>query len=371
MYDKKYEEFAKILLDHSLNIKHDDTFIISGSPQAAPLMYEVYRLSLIRGAHPMVRLGLEYFPEIFYQYAQSHQLKYVSPFDTYEVKNIDARLSIISPQNTRFMTHIDPKKQAMRSKAQQPIHEIFLKRAAANELRWCVTQFPTNASAQDADMSLHEYEQFIFNAAHIEENDPIKYWESIKNKQQKLIEVLESKNMIRIVAKDTDLTLSVAKRKWINCYGKENFPDGEIFTGPIEDSAEGSILFSYPSVYGGRKVDDVKLHFKKGRVVKASATSEQDFLTSMLDIDDGSRILGEFAFGMNKGITKFTKNTLFDEKIGGTIHLAVGSSYPETGSNNTSGIHWDMVCDLRESGKVYADDELIYSNGGFTFERDL
>ena len=371
MYDKKYEAFAQILLDHSLNIKHDDTFIISGSPQAAPLMYEVYRLSLIRGAHPMIRLGLEYFPEIFYQYAQPHQLDYVSPFDKFELKNVDARLSIISPENTRFMTHIDPKKQAQRSKAQLPIHDIFLKRAAAKELRWCVTQFPTNASAQDADMSLHDYEQFIFKAAHIEEENPIGYWESIKDRQQRLLDVLEAKDKIHIIAKDTDLTFSVAKRKWINCYGKENFPDGEIFTGPVEDSAEGFIRFTYPSVYGGRKVDDVKLFFEQGKVVKATATSEQAFLESMLDTDEGSRMLGEFAFGMNKGITNFTKNTLFDEKIGGTIHLAVGSGYPETGNKNKSGIHWDMVCDLRESVEVYADDELIYKDGVFTFEGDV
>jgi len=371
MIDNRYEVLAQILLDHSLQIKKDDVFIISGSPLAAPLMYEVYRFSLVRGAHPITRIGLEYFSELFYQHAQSHQLKFISPMDKFEMKEADARLSIISPENTRYMTHIDPKKQALRSKSMQPIHDLFLKRAAAKDLRWCVTQFPTNASAQDAGMSLYDYERFIFDAAHIEEENPIQFWQSIGDRQEKLIDLLSKIDQVHIVAKDTDLRLSVNKRKWINCFGRENFPDGEIFTGPVEDSAEGHVRFSFPSVYGGRKVDDVKLFFGKGKVVRAESSSGHEYLESMLDADEGARRLGEFAFGMNAGITQFTKNTLFDEKIGGTIHLAVGSGYPETGSVNQSAIHWDMVLDLRKQGEIFADDECIFKNGSFVVEGDL
>lgn len=365
MYDDRYRLLAEILLNHSLSIKKDDLFIINGSPLATPLIAEVYKLALKKGAHPSIRLGMEQFTELFYKEASDHQLRYISPFHRFEVEQVDARLSIISPENTRYMTHVDPKKQSIRSQSQQPLHEIFLKRAAAKELRWCVTQFPTNAAAQDAEMSLADYESFVFDAAHVQEDDPIAYWKKFQKKQQRIIDLLSSKETIHIVAADTDLTLSVKDRTWINCYGKENFPDGEIFTGPVEDSAEGYIHFSFPSVYGGRQVDDVKLWFEKGNVVKSESSSGHSFLSSMLDTDTGARRLGEFAFGMNSGVDLFTKNTLFDEKIGGTIHLAVGSGYPETGSKNVSGIHWDMVCDLRKQGEIYADDELIYRHGKF------
>ncbi len=365
MFDKRYRKLAEILLNHSLSIKKDDLFIINGSPVSAPLLREIYIVAIEKGAHPALRLGMEEFSELFYKHAADHQLTYVSPLHRFEVEHVDARLSIISPENTRYMTNVDPEKQAIRSSSQQPIHEIFLKRAADKSLRWCVTQFPTNASAQDAEMSLSDYESFIFDAAHVDEHDPAAYWEAIGEKQQRIIDILSQKDSIHIVAEDTDLRLSVKNRKWINCFGKENFPDGEIFTGPLEDSAEGFIHFSFPSVYGGRQVNDVKLWFEQGNVVKTTAQAGKEFLSSMLETDEGAKRLGEFAFGMNEGVTEFTKNTLFDEKIGGTIHLALGSGYPETGSSNKSGIHWDMVCDLRKKGEIYADDELIYKQGKF------
>ena len=365
MFDERYKKFADILLNHSLSIKKDDLFIMNGSPQSMPLLSAVYQGAVKKGAHPTVRMGMEHFSELFYKHATKEQLEFVSPLHRFELEKVDARLSILSPENTRYMTHADPKKQSIRSKSQQPIHEIFLKRAAEKKLRWCVTQFPTNAAAQDAEMSLSEYESFVFDAAHVQEEDPVGYWETVGKRQQRFIEMLSSKDRIHIVAEDTDLTLSVKDRKWINCYGKENFPDGEVFTGPVEDSAEGYIHFSFPSVYGGRQVDDVKLWFEKGNVVKKEALSGLSFLNSMLDTDDGAKRLGEFAFGLNDGVKQFTKNTLFDEKIGGTIHLAVGSGYPETKSTNVSGIHWDMVCDLRKKGEIYADDELIYRQGKF------
>ncbi|HID25094.1 MAG TPA: aminopeptidase [Thermoplasmata archaeon] len=365
MRDKRLEKLADVLVDYSLEIKKDDLFIINGSVLTVPLIKEVYKKALGVGAHPSIRLADEDFSEIFYKYASDEQLKYVSPLARFEVETIDARLSIIGPKNTKHLSNTDPGKQAINSVATQELHQIFLDRAAKGELRWCLTQYPTDSAAQDAEMSLEEYEEFVFKAAHVDKRDPVGYWRGLKEKQDRIVELLSSKKILRVVAKDTDLTLSVEGRKWINCHGKENFPDGEVFTGPVENSANGYITYSFPITHGGREVKDVKLVFKNGKVVKATASKGEKFLKSMLAMDKGASRIGEFSFGTNYGIQKYTKNTLFDEKIGGTIHIAVGSGYPETGSKNKSGLHWDMVCDLRKHGEVYADGELIYKNGRF------
>jgi aminopeptidase len=365
MIDKRLQTMAHILVKYSLGIKKNDIFLISGSHLAAPLLKEVYHQAIIAGAHPFTHIGIDGLAEIYYKYASPQQLKFVSPISKFEIQHVDASLSMISPENTKNMTNIDPKKQVISSVAHQQLHNIFLNRAAKKQLRWCVTLYPTQASAQDAEMSLAEYEEFVFSAAHVDAKDPIRYWKQMHQKQEKIRKLLDTKKKIHVIAKDTDLTVSVAGRKWINCAGKENFPDGEVFTGPVETSAEGHIAYSFPGSHGGREVDDIELWFKKGLVVKATASKGEKFLHSMLDMDPGARRLGEFAFGTNYGVKQYTKNTLFDEKIGGTIHLAVGSGYPETGSTNKSSLHWDMMCDLRKSGEVYADNELIYKNGRF------
>jgi aminopeptidase len=365
MIDNRLEKLATILTRYSLNLKKNDLFRISGSYLAAPLIQEVYRQAVKLGAHPFTHIGIDGLSEIFYLHASEQQLTYVSPLSKFEIERIDASLSIISPENTRDMTNIDPKKQAMSSAAHYQIHEIFMNRAAKKDLRWCITQYPTQAQAQDAEMSLADYEDFIFNAAHVQAKDPINYWRTVHRDQEKIRSFLNKKKIVHVIAKDTDLKLSVAGRKWINCSGRENFPDGEVFTGPIETSAEGHISYSFPGSYNGREVNDIELWFKKGAVVKATASKGEELLRTMLAMDPGAKQLGEFAFGTNYGVKNYTKNTLFDEKIGGTIHLAVGSGYPETGSKNKSSLHWDMVCDLRKNGEVYADDELIYKNGHF------
>lgn len=365
MVDERIRKLAEILIYHSLSIKKNDLFLINGGYLSLPLIKEVYRIALQIGANPYVKIGVEDLSELFFKYASEEQLTYVSPIIKYELEKVDVRLSILSPENTRYMTKIDPEKQAVRSRSQQELHERFLERSSKGELRWCITQFPTNAAAQDASMSLMEYEEFLFKAAHVDEKDPLEFWRKLKEKQKHLIEILETKNSIHIIAEDTDLKLSISNRKWINCYGKENFPDGEIFTGPIENSAEGYIKYSFPTVYGGRLVDGIQLWFEKGKVIKSKATLGEKFLETMLNMDEGAKRIGEFAFGTNYGIKHYTKNTLFDEKIGGTIHLALGSGYPETGSINKSSLHWDMMCDLRKYGEIYTDDELIYKNGEF------
>jgi len=363
--DDRLTKLANILINHSLEIKKNDYFMISGGVKSIPLINEVFKQSLDLGANPFIRLGIEELAEIFFKKASNEQLKFISPISKYEIKKIDAKLSIMSPENTRYMTNIDPKKQSICSKAQQPIHDIFMKRAANRELKWCITQFPTHASAQDAEMSLSEYEDFIFNAAHVKLTNPIQHWKKTYSTQEKIKKYLEKKNDLHVYAKDTDLKIKIENRKWINCYGKENFPDGEIFTGPIENSAKGHISYSFPAVHGGRLVEEIQLWFDKGKVIKSKASRGEDFLKTMIKMDKGSHRIGEFAFGTNYGIKKYTKNTLFDEKIGGTIHIAIGLGFPETGSKNKSGLHWDMVCDLRKNGEVYADEELIYKNGKF------
>jgi aminopeptidase len=365
MIDTRLEKLATILVRYSLGLKKNDLFVISGSHLAAPLIKEVYYQAVKIGAHPFTHIGIDGLAEIYYQYASEQQLKYVSPLSKFETEQIDASLSIISPENTRNMTNIDPKKQAISSAANHQIYETFLRRAAKKELRWCITQYPTQASAQDAEMSLANYEDFIFDAAHVHAKDPIKYWKTVQRDQEKIRTFLNKKKNLHVIAKDTDLRVSVTGRKWINCSGTENFPDGEVFTGPVESSAEGHISYSFPGSYNGREVNDIQLWFEKGNVVKATASKGESFLHTMLAMDAGAKRLGEFAFGTNYGVKNYTKNTLFDEKIGGTIHLAVGSGYPETGSKNKSSLHWDMVCDLRKNGEVYADDELIYKNGRF------
>jgi aminopeptidase len=246
----------------------------------------------------------------------------------------------------------------------------FLKRAAAkgkNRLRWVGTQFPCHAAAQDAEMSLLQYERFVFEAGLLHMDNPAAEWKKISTRQQRLCDYLNKAKEVRFrTPSGTDLTVAVQGRNWINCDGHENFPDGEVFTGPIEDATEGTVHYSFPAVHGGREVHDIMLVFKAGKVVDARASKGEDFLLGMLDQDKGARILGEIAIGTNYAIQDYTKNTLFDEKIGGTFHAAVGSAYPETGGKNNSGLHWDMVCDLRTGGTVEVDGKVISKNGRFT-----
>jgi aminopeptidase len=243
--------------------------------------------------------------------------------------------------------------------------ERFMERWSSGALRWCGTLFPTHAHAQDAGMSLCEYEEFVFSAGMLDRDDPAVAWSNLYTELQRIARWLGQHDEIHIVAPDTDLIYRVGGRKWIDASGINNFPDGEVFTSPIESSVNGTVRFSYPAVYGGNEVQDVRLTFRDGKVIEATATHGQAFLNAMLDQDPGARYVGEVAFGMNYGIKRFTRNILFDEKLGGTMHVALGMSIPSTGGQNTSALHWDMVCDLR-AGKVYADGQLCYEAGRFT-----
>jgi len=250
----------------------------------------------------------------------------------------------------------------MRQKAMRPVFKVFMERAARRELRWSVTEYPTDASAQEADMSINDYQEFVFSACKLNETDPVACWEEEGKRMRMLTAWLDGKDQVAIKGKDIDLRLSIKGRTFITADGHENFPDGEIFTGPVEDSVNGWVRFHYPAIYAGREVTDVELWFEDGKVVKEKAEKGENLLTSLLNTDPGARYLGELGIGTNYDIQRFTKNMLFDEKLGGTIHLAVGASYPETGGKNESGVHWDMLCDMAES-EIMIDGELFYKDG--------
>jgi len=365
MPDPRVEAVADILTRYSTKIQPGQLVRIFGRPAASPLLLALYRRILERGAHPWLQLELEEAEELFLTYASEAQLDYLSPIQQEIIEQVDVSIHLLCDSNTKRLSHIDPVRQARHKKATRPILERFLERTAAKELSWVGTLFPTAAFAQDAEMSLRDYENFVYGACLLGEPDPVAAWEAVSQRQQKLIDWLTPHEQIHLTGPDTDLTLSVKGRPWINCDGHENFPDGEIFTSPVEDSVEGTIRYSFPACLYGREVEDVRLWFEKGRVVKARAAKNEDFLLKMIDTDEGARYVGEFAFGTNPGIQRFTKNTLFDEKIGGTIHLALGLAFPEAGGSNRSAIHWDMVCDLRQSGTVTVDGTPFAQNGAF------
>jgi aminopeptidase len=304
--------------------------------------------------------------EVFLKSASDAQLRFCNPLTLHEYQIIDCSIGIWGEENTRALTNCDPAKIGVTQAARKPLMELFLKRAADGKLRWVGTQFPSQASAQDAEMSLAEYEDFVFRAGLLHLDDPVAAWRQISQRQQRLVDLLSGARDYRIVAANgTDLRMSVAGRTWVNCDGHENFPDGEVFTGPVLDSVEGHVAFSFPAVHHGREVDGARLTFRGGKVVDASADKGADYLISMLDMDSGSRMLGECAIGTNYDIQRYTRNTLFDEKIGGTVHFALGAGYPETGNTNQSGLHWDMVVDLRPGGHIEIDGKRIAEDGRF------
>jgi aminopeptidase len=366
MADPRVEVVARILVDYSVAIQPGEFVQIEGTPEGAPLLLAVYQRVLERGGHPWLRLSLDDAAEIFYKYASDEQLDYVPNVLRQLVEEADAQIAIWTETNTKALTNVDPAKQSRARAARRPLSERFLERAAKKELKWTGTAYPTHAFAQDAEMSLREFEDFVYGAALVHEPDPIAAWQATSKDQQRLIDWLADKDQVRLVGPDTDLTLSIKGRSWVNCDGHENFPDGEIFTGPVEDSVNGQVRFTYPACEGGREVEDVRLWFENGKVVKATAAKNEEFLLTMIDTDEGARYLGEFAFGTNQGVQRFTKNILFDEKIGGTVHMALGTGYPETGSQNRSAIHWDMICDLRQGGEVWIDGVVFAKDGKFT-----
>ena len=365
MADARVEKLAEVLVGYSASVEPNELVSVEGPLAAEPLIVEVYRHVLRAGGQPIAKVKLPRETEIFYAEADGEQLDWVDPTFLGINEHADVRIIIDAETNTKRLSNVSPAKQARRSRAREASRNRYLERAAAGELKWVLTAYPTEAAAQDAEMSLAEYEDFVYSAGRLLDPDPVGAWQEFSTGAFAAKAFLEGVRELRVVAEGTDLTLGVAGRIWEPSVGKENFPDGEVFTAPIETQVDGTIRFTYPAVFQGREVNDVELRFEAGEVVDSSASHGLDFLREMIAMDDGARRLGEFAFGLNEGIDRFTRNILFDEKIGGTVHLALGTAYPETGGLNRSGLHWDIICDLRTGSEVYADGELVYRDGAF------
>jgi aminopeptidase len=363
--DPRVDRLAAVLVDYSTRVRPDDLVLISSSLAGAPLVQSLFRRVVEAGGHPQVRTEVEGELEALLAEGTDAQLEWMNPARVNDIDRADVRIVVEAESNTRAHTAVDPARQARRARAREPLLNRYLERAAACELRSVITLYPTNAAAQDADRSLEDYEDFVYRAGLLDRDDPIGGWQALGAQLQRLANWLSGTQELRVVADGTDLTLGVEGRTWIPSEGRENFPDGELFTGPVETSVKGAIRFSYPASFAGRRIKDIELEFEDGEVVRARASQGEEFLREMLAMDDGARRVGEFSFGLNDAVQEFTGHTLFDEKIGGTVHLALGAAYPETGGTNQSALHWDLVCDLRSGGEVYADGELVYRDGRF------
>ncbi|HEU5349807.1 MAG TPA: aminopeptidase [Ktedonobacterales bacterium] len=364
--DPRISRWAKTLVGYCLEVKPGESVQINATPAATPLIAEVYREVLRAGGHPVPAIHLPELTELLLREGNDEQLQWLNPADRLLVEQVDCILTIHSQTNTRLLAGIDPARQALAQRAQRELYRLRQNRPEDHKVRWCSTLYPTEAYAQDADMSLADFTEFVYDACFLNSDDPAARWKELGGRQQFYVDWLRDKQNVHVIGPDTDLRLSIAGRTFRNSDGKRNFPSGEFFTGPVEDSAQGHIRYTVPSSVNGRAVQDIRLRFENGRVVEAIAAQGQVFLDRMLDIDEGARYLGEFAFGNNFGIQRPTRSILFDEKMGGTIHLALGNSYPETGGKNVSALHWDMICDLRPEaggGEVYVDDILVLKDG--------
>jgi aminopeptidase len=360
--DPRVNKLAQVLVNYSLDIQPGNQFLLMGGPLAEELTLAVYREALSRGAHIFVRPDLPGQMELFYKYASPEQLDYVSPVERLFAETFDASLYIGADHNTRELAGVDPASQSRARKARAELSQIEMERSARGELHWCYTVYPTNAAAQEADMSLLEYQDFVYGAGLLDLEDPVAAWRQEGERQRAIIAWLEGRDQVVMRGENLDLRFSIKGRPFEEACGRMNFPDGEVYTSPVEDSVDGWIRFSYPAIFGGQEVEDIELWFEDGKVVKEKASKGQKLLTALLDTDQGARYLGEWGIGTNYQIQRFTKNMLFDEKIGGTIHLAVGMGFPEVGGQNRSGVHWDMLCDMGES-EISVDGEVFYRDG--------
>jgi aminopeptidase len=356
---------ARVLVNYSLGIKKGDRLAITSGIQAAPLVREIVREAIHAGAYPETFVNLPGVQEILLKEGSDEQLSYIPAAQRMIFEEYEAMVQIFSQENTKELSGVNPARMAIVQQARHDLSHTYMQRAANGSLHWNITMFPTQAHAQDAEMSLSDFEDFIYRACFLDDEDPVARWQALSQQQELLINWLKGKRTVHLLGPDTDLTFSVEGRIFINDDGHYNLPGGEFFTGPVEDSANGVIRYSFPASFGGRSVEDVRLRFENGRVVEATAAQGQDYLDKMLALDEGARRIGEFAFGNNRNVDRCTKNVLFDEKMGGTVHLALGASIPQTLGVNQSALHWDMVCDLRQGSEIRVDGELFSKDGQF------
>jgi aminopeptidase len=366
MSDPRIEKWARTLVTYSVAVKPGQTVAISAGVAAEPLIRALYREIVKAGGCPIVLPTFSGLAAELLNNGSDEQLSYISPVERFMREQTDVMIAIMADTNTKAMASVDPARQQFYSGARRELFDTYMQRSADGSLNWTLTLFPTNAYAQDADMSTEDFEEFVFRAGKLHTDDPVAAWKAETEFAQKIVDWLDGKKEIHLTGPGTDLTVDVTDRIWINSGdATKNFPDGEVFTGPVETGVNGTVSFSFPVVTAGREIEGIILTFEQGKVVKATATRGQEYLEAVLDTDEGARYLGEFAIGTNFDIQRFSKNILFDEKIGGTVHMAIGAGYPETGNTNKSAVHWDMICDLRKGGEVRADGELLLKDGKF------
>ncbi len=363
--DPRVHKHADLLIRYSLALKEGETVLIRGDIATVPLVRACYECALKLDAHPKVLYHDATLDRIRFENASDEQLQYIHEIDRTVVESMDALLSVVGTDNTRTLAHIAPVKIKTAAQGSSELMRRFHERVASGALRWVGTMHPASGNAQEAGMSTHEFADFVYGACQLDARSPVAAWRRISREQARICKQLGNRRDFRIISEGTDLAFCAEGRKWINCCGQNNMPDGEVFTGPIEDSVNGEILFTFPGISNGREIEEIRLRFRDGEVTDASAAKGEDLLHQMLDTDPGARYVGEIAVGMNNEIERFVKHMLFDEKIGGTVHLAIGRSLPESGGCNESVVHWDMLCDMRTQGRILADGETVYERGRF------
>ncbi|MFB6115980.1 MAG: aminopeptidase [Candidatus Nanosalina sp.] len=362
MTDSEVEEFARILVEHSTEIKEgDNVYLIAESLDSLPLFEELRRQIIRKGAFPHEHLlydsqvGSEGMDYDWMKYASEKQLETVSEAKKKEMQEMDAYIRVGGPDNTQELAGIDSKKISLRKNSTR---EIFYER---DEKKWVTTRWPTDGLAQSSDMSTQELREYILNAV------TNVNWKKLKKRNQKIKKKFDSGSKVRITGKKTDITFSIESRKGVNCYGKRNVPDGEVFYAPVKNTVNGQIKFTFPGISNGNKVKDIELEFENGKVIKYHSETNKNFLENMINTDRGSKYIGEFGIGTNREMGQYIGNSLLDEKIFGTVHLALGRAYkrsmPDGKKGNDSGIHWDLVKDLREKGKLILDGETVFEDG--------
>ncbi|MEM9885688.1 MAG: aminopeptidase [Bacteroidota bacterium] len=359
------EKYAQLLVDYSLEIQPKDKLFIQTTTLAIPLVKEIYRFATRKGAIVEVDLSFEEKRHIFAKEAlYEEQYEYISPIYKEAMQHFNAYLYIRAPFAASTSVEMNPEKVAKRNAAVAPYRKIYSERTATRELKRSLCQFPTAAGAKMAAMSLEAYEQFIFNACHLYADNPTAEWLKVRTQQQGIVDFLNKCTHIRYLGEGIDISFSTKGRTWINSDGQTNMPSGEIYTSPVEDSVNGRIHFSLPAIYMGNVVEGVTLWVEAGQIERWEAKKGKDFLDQIFALP-GTRRFGEAAIGNNYQINRITNNILFDEKIGGTVHMAIGQSYLQAGGKNTSSVHWDMITEMRNGGEIYADGEKIYENGHF------
>ena len=365
MSDLRRRKLAQLLVNYSTAVQQGDWVGVLGDFNSLPILRDIYGAVVDAGGHPSLMIDDDAMQRYFLRHASDEQIAWIDPSLKLYTDQADVYIRVRAPENTRAMTSISANRMQEQRAAQRETLQTRLERSARGEFRWVGTLYPTQAGAQEANMSFEEYEDFVYGACFCEAEEPAAEWRKLSAMQQQKVDYLVGKEQVRLRGPNIDLELCIAGRSFINSDGRRNMPSGEIFTGPVEDSVNGWVRFSYPAIVGGRAVSGIELKFVDGVVSEASAEQNEDLLQAQLDTDAGARYLGEFAIGTNFGISQFTGSILYDEKIGGTVHMAIGMGYPETGSLNKSAVHWDMICDMREDSEITVDGELFFKDGEF------